>query len=195
MIEKILLAFIPVFVAVDAIGVMPIFISLTEELTLKEKLFVVIQSMITALTVAIGFIFLGKFIFKVLSISVGDFMIAGGVILFFIAIIDLIFTNKQRKLPPKESGAVPLGTPLIAGPAVLTTSMIIISVYGLAATIISIVLNILVAGLIFMFSEVLIKLLGKVGTKVFSKIVSLFLAAIAIMMIRRGIVMLIDELK
>jgi multiple antibiotic resistance protein len=195
MIENILLAFIPVFVAVDAIGVMPIFVSITEDLSIKEKTFVILQSMITALSVAIGFIFLGKFIFKVLGISVGDFMIAGGVILFFIAIIDLLFTNKQRRIPFKESGAVPLGTPLIVGPAVLTTSMMIISVYGLFATIVSIIANIILAGVIFLSSELLIKILGKVGTKVVSKIVSLFLAAIAVMMIRKGLMMIITEFK
>ncbi len=191
MIENIILAFIPIYIAVDAIGVMPIFITLTEDLDLKEKIYVIIQSMITALTVAIGFIFLGKLIFKLLNITVGDFMIAGGIILFFIAIMDLIFTNKQRRIPYRESGAVPLGTPLIAGPAVLTTSMIMIPNYGLIPTIISIVLNIILAGIVFLFSEILIKILGRVGTKVISKIVSVFLAAIAVMMIRKGLMFII----
>lgn len=187
MINRILLAFIPIFVAVDAVGVLPIFVSLTQGFGKNEKAKIIIQSLITALGMAVGFIFLGKAIFKILGITVGDFMIAGGIILFCIAIIDLLNPGKHRRIPAKDLGAVPLGTPLIVGPAVLTTSLIIISTYGLLATLASVILNVLIAGLIFFFSDLLIKALGEAGSKALSKITSLLLAAIAVMMIRKGI--------
>jgi hypothetical protein len=78
MIQKILLAFIPVFVAVDAIGVLPIYISLTTDLTGPERGRIILQSMLTTFGIAVGFVFLGKAIFAVLGIAIGDFMIAGG---------------------------------------------------------------------------------------------------------------------
>ncbi|MEW6536410.1 MAG: MarC family protein [Candidatus Auribacterota bacterium] len=192
MIKNILLAFIPLFVAVDAIGVLPMFVSLTQGLNQQEKRTVIIQSMITALCLAFGFIFLGKAVFKFLGITIGDFMIAGGSVLFCIAIIDILNPEKKRRLPSKDMGAVPLGTPLIVGPAVLTTSLAIIAEYGTAATLISVLLNVLLAGLIFFFSRLLIRALGEAGTKALSKVMALLLAAIAVMMIRKGIFQVIS---
>jgi len=187
MLKNILLSFIPLFVAVDAIGVLPIFVSLTEGLEKNEKAKVIIQSMLTASGLAIGFVLVGKLIFKWLGITMGDFMVAGGVILFCLAIIDLTNPAKRRRIPGKELGTVPLGTPLIAGPAVLTTSLVIVSQFGLYPTIVSLVANILVAGLIFRFASALMKLLGEAGTKALSKITSLLLAAIAVMLVRKGL--------
>jgi multiple antibiotic resistance protein len=187
MLKNILLAFIPVFVAVDAVGVLPIFISLTEGLKQREKSKIILESMLTALGLAIGFIFLGRAVFKLLSVTVSDFMIAGGAILFCLAMIDIINPVKKRRIPSRELGIVPLGTPLIVGPAVLTTSMIIVPHYGIGPTLISVIANVLIAGLVFRLSTVLIKLLGEAGTKALSKITSLLLAAIGVMMIRKGI--------
>jgi len=187
MLKNILLSFIPLFVAVDAIGVLPIFVSLTEGLEQKKRAQIIIQSMLTACCLAIGFILVGKLIFNLLGITMGDFMIAGGAILFCLAIIDVLSPTKKRRIPSDELGVVPLGTPLIVGPAVLTTSMVIISQYGLYPTIISVLANILVAGLIFRASFVLIKILGEAGSKALSKITSLLLAAIAVMLIRKGL--------
>jgi multiple antibiotic resistance protein len=186
-IRNILLAFIPIFVAVDATGVLPMFISLTKDLEQKERTKVILQSMITATALAIGFVLIGKEVFKVLGIAMGDFMIAGGAILFSLAILDMISPGKQRRSPASELGAVPIGTPLIAGPAVLTVSMLISSEYGLFPTLISIIANILIAGAVFRLSDILIKVLGEAGSKALSKITSLLLAAIAVMLIRKGL--------
>jgi len=188
MVRNILLSFIPIFVAVDAIGVLPIFVSLTEGMEPSQRTKIIIQSMFTALCLAVGFIFLGQAVFKVLGITIGDFMIAGGAILFSLAITDMVNPAKKRRIPNQELGVVPLGTPLIVGPAVLTTSLVIISQYGLFATLISVLVNILLAGIIFNLSSVLIKVLGEAGSKALSKITSLLLAAIAVMMVRKGLI-------
>jgi len=193
MIRDIFLSFIPIFVAVDAIGVLPIFVSLTEGIEQHQKTKIIIQSMFTALCLAVGFIFLGKAVFNLLGITIGDFMVAGGAILFCLAVTDIINPVKRRRMPGHELGAVPLGTPLIVGPAVLTTSLVIISQYGLLATLISVLVNILLAGLIFSLSSILIKVLGQAGTKALSKVMSLLLAAIAVMMVRKGILIFLGK--
>jgi multiple antibiotic resistance protein len=187
MAKNILLAFIPIFVAVDAVGVLPIFVSLTEGMRRDEKTKTITQSVLTALLLAVGFVFLGKAVFKLLGITIGDFMIAGGAILFCLAITDIINPVKKQRMPGQQLGAVPLGTPLIVGPAVLTTSMIIISQYGLVATLISVVVNILLAGIILSASSVLMRVLGDAGSKALSKVMHLLLAAIATMLIRKGL--------
>jgi multiple antibiotic resistance protein len=187
MLKNILLSFIPVFVAVDAIGVLPIFIGLTEGTDSKAKGKIIIQSMLTASGLAIGFMLLGKGVFRLLGITVEDFMIAGGAILFCLAITDILNPVKKRRMPSADLGAVPLGTPLIVGPAVLTTSLVIISHYGFWPTVISVLLNILLAGLIFRASSALMRFVGEAGAKALSKITSLLLAAIAVMLIRKGL--------
>jgi multiple antibiotic resistance protein len=191
--RNILLSFIPLFVAVDAIGVLPIFVSLTEGLDKQQKNKIIVQSMVTAFLLAVGFILVGKLVFKLLGITIGDFMVAGGALLFCIAIIDLINPAKERRIPIKDLGAVPIGTPLIVGPAVLATSLLIISEYGPLPTIIAVIGNILFAGLIFSGSYWLIKALGEAGTKALSKIMSLLLAAIAVMLMRKGILLFIGH--
>jgi len=192
MLKNILLSFIPVFVAVDAIGVLPIFFSLTEEVEARQRTKIIVQSMLTASALAVGFILVGKGVFQLLGITIGDFMIGGGGILFCLAIMDLINPTKKRRVPGTELGVVPLGTPLIVGPAVLTTSMVIISQYGFWPTVISVLLNILLAGLVFKASGALMRIVGESGAKALSKITSLLLAAIAVMLIRKGLMQFLE---
>ena len=187
MLYNILLSFIPIFVAVDAIGVLPIVTSLTQGLDQKQKNRIILQSMLTAACLAVGFVLVGKLVFRALGITMGDFMIAGGVILFCLAIIDIVNPIKRRRMPSNDLGVVPLGTPLIAGPAVLTTSMLAVSEYGLLPTLISVIANILLAGAFLRLSVLLIRLLGDAGAKALSKVSSLLLAAIAVMLVRKGL--------
>lgn len=114
-------------------------------------------------------------------------MISGGIVLFCIAIIDLLTNKKRRRLPLNELGVVPIGTPLIAGSAILATCLIIIPEYGVISTLISIFINILLAVIIFYFSDFIIKILGDNGSKAISKVTTLLLSAFAIMMIRKEI--------
>jgi len=187
--KSFILSFIPIFVAVDALGVLPIFISLTEGIKKEKKLRIIKQSVIAALIIAIAFIFVGKGIFSIIGVTVEDFMIAGGAVLFIISVTDLLFPAKRRKT--STVGVVPLGTPLIAGPAVLTTSLISIDNIGLWPTLLSVVLNIFLAGVVFTSSDFLIKTLGVEGSRGISKVSSLLLAAIGIMMIRKGLTQII----
>ena len=190
------LAFIPIFVAVDALGVLPIFISLTERVNRAARIRVIRDSIITAALIAVTFIFIGKGVFRFLGITVYDFMVAGGSLLFIISINDILRPGKTTRIAGQGPGVVPLGMPLIVGPAVLTTSPIIIDAYGLAPTLVSVVLNILIAGAIFYSSDLIMRLIGRSGARAISKVASLFLAAIGIMMIRKGVVHIcLDFLK
>lgn len=187
MLEDIALAFIPIFIAVDAIGVLPIFLNFTSEMEQKLRQKIIIQSCVFAFLVSTGFIIIGKAVFNSLGIEIEDFMIAGGILLFCISILNIIKQQKTQRIPVEELSFVPLGTPLIAGPAVLTTSLIISEQFGIVISIISIALNLIIACIIFSLSEILIKIIGKSGSKALSKITSLLLAAIAVMMIRKGL--------
>jgi multiple antibiotic resistance protein len=194
MMKSFWLCFVPLFVAVDAVGVLPLFINLTEGIDNQKIRRTVLQSMITALIVALAFIALGTVILKLLGITVADFMIAGGTLLFVISIRDILSTEKRSyAVDPESMGAVPIGVPLITGPAVLTTSMLLINEHSLFITSAAIIINILIAGGVFVFAPFIHKVLGKTGSKTVSKITSLLLAAIGVMIVRRGIAVFIAQ--
>ncbi len=187
MLKNYFLAFVPIFVAVDALGILPIFMSLTHDIPKSEREELARHSTITALLVAISFLFVGKLVLLWLGITINDFLVAGGAILFILSIRDLLTFGKTSRVPNDTAGVVPLAVPLIVGPAVLTTSLILLNSYGIFPTLFSIVANILICGLVLYFSGSLSKILGKAGSHTLSKIFNLLLAAIGVMLIRRGI--------
>jgi multiple antibiotic resistance protein len=184
---EIFLPFIPLFVAFDALGILPIFVSLTSEMETPERKRVIRQSTLTAFLVSIGFLAAGRWVFNLLGISISDFKIAGGILLFIIAIVDLIFPERTRTFPKETLGVVPIGIPLITGPAVLTLLLMIVPTYGYAATIVCLVFNLLIVWLVFSQSQWIMQLLKEGGSKGVAKVSSLLLAAFAMMMIRVGL--------
>jgi len=187
------LCFIPLFVAVDAVGLLPIFSGLTEGIAEARVKRIILQSIITATVVALAFVFLGNALLESLGIKASDFMIAGGILLFALSLTDLLSVGKsQAQVADLESlGAVPLGVPLLVGPAVLTTSILLVNEHGILPTAAMLILNILIAGLSFLLSGHIMRRLGKPGSKTVSKLASLLLAAIAVMMVRKGIGLLL----
>jgi len=188
------LCFVPLFVAVDAIGVLPMFMGFTQDIDSAKIRKILFQSVFTAAAVALAFIVMGPAILKLLGITVADFMVAGGVLLFIISMSDLLTTEKrQRRVDPEGLGAVPLGVPLITGPAVLTTSILLVNEYGFIMTSLAVLINIFLAGLVFSLAGPINRLLGKAGARIVSKIAGLLLAAIAVMIIRKGLAIFIKE--
>jgi multiple antibiotic resistance protein len=184
------LTFVPLFVAMDAIGVLPILVPLTEDMKPRERNRTVRLAVITALGLGLGFVAIGKGIFLFLGIEVSDFLIAGGLILFLLAAKELI-TGKmfeaQASVGADTVGVVPIGTPLVVGPAVLTTLLILTGQYSVIVVLFSFIANLAIAWLLFSQANRVIAFLGQGGVRATSKIVSLFLAAIAIKMIRQGV--------
>jgi len=179
--------FIPLFVAMDIFAVLPIFISVTNNMTESKRSAVVRQSIVTALAVSMVFVALGEAVFRILGITINDFKIAGGLILLVIAILDMIRYSEDRRKPHETIGVVPIGVPLIVGPAVLTTIIVLIGNYGLIPTIISLILNLLIVWVSFIKAQKIIKMFGRNGIVAMSKVMALLLAAIAVMMIRLGL--------
>ncbi len=184
---KIFLPFIPLFVAFNVLGILPIFTSLTSEMVQSERKRVARQSILTGFLVSVGFLGAGKWIFALMEITVSDFQIAGGILLFIIAVVDLIFPEKTRSFPKDTMGVVPIGIPLIVGPAVLTLILIIVHTYGYFSTILCLILNLLIVWLAFGQSRWILRLLKEGGAKGMGKVFSLLLAAFAMMMIRIGL--------
>jgi multiple antibiotic resistance protein len=186
--KTLLLAFIPLFVAIDVLAVVPLFITLTDGLSETEKRKMITQSTFAVLCIAILFLFLGRLLFRFLGITENDFRIGGGVLLLAISVTDLLYSRMDRRRKPETGvGIVPIGIPLIIGPAALTTILILVDNYGYIFTLISLLMNLAIVWIVFRNSQFIIKILGKNGANAMGRIMAIFLAAIAVMMIRIGI--------
>lgn len=186
MIEKFFLAFIPVFVAIDPIGLVAIFMGLGTTASREDRKRQAYLGIFTALCVAIGFIFLGKIIFAALGITVADFQVAGGLILLVLAVRELVTFGPLDRGGSDEFGVVPLGMPLIAGPALLTALLILVDTVGLLFTLLSLLVNLALVAIAFCNADRFTRWMGKQGLRGVSKIIALLLAAIAVSLIRRG---------
>ncbi|HHW19829.1 MAG TPA: MarC family protein [Thermodesulfovibrio thiophilus] len=183
-----LLTFIPLFVAIDAPGILPLYISFIEGIPHTERKHIARQSVITAFLVAISFLLLGNVIFYLLGINLEDFMIAGGILLLILSISDILRV-KEREIEMSDTlGVVPIGTPLLAGPATLTTVIILSGTHGYPIVIFSLFLNLLIAWIILDKADFVIKIMGIYGIKAFAKVMALLLSAIAISLIKRGLI-------
>jgi multiple antibiotic resistance protein len=185
---KFLLAFIPLFVAIDPIGLVAIFLGLGQNIPAERRQKIADQATWTGGLVALGFLFLGQSVFTVLGISVSDFQIAGGLILFILAAKDLIQSAAEPEKLPEDFGVVPLGMPLIAGPASITTLLVLAQnqSIGLAVILVALAVNLVLVVLALHYSGWLGRKIGPTGLRAISKIISMLLAAIAVSMIRQG---------
>ncbi len=154
----------------------------------KTKKRLAVESTLAALVVSVIFALAGRPIFTFLGITITDFRIGGGIILLVLAVTDLLFSTEERKRKETSIGVVPIGIPLIIGPAAMTTILLLVDTYGILLTMFSIFINLILVLIVFVNSNFVIKILGNAGSKAFAKIASLFLAAIAVMMIRVGLV-------
>jgi multiple antibiotic resistance protein len=185
--DKFLKAFIPLFVAIDPIGLAAIFLALGTGVPVDTRRKIARQAAWTGGGVALLFLLLGQSIFTALGITVNDFQIAGGLILFILAARDLI--HSAAEVPPKladDFGVVPLGMPLIAGPASITTLILLSQTLGVVITLVALAVNLVLVVLAFAYSAKIGSWIGPTGMRAISKIISLLLAAIAVNMVRRG---------
>ncbi len=188
--ESFLLAFVPLFVAIDPIGLIPLFMGVTEGFDYAEKKRLAIQSVFTAFIV--GFIFgvAGHYIFAFLGISPADFKIAGGVLLLIFSVREIYGNSAkltQGNVHDAFIGIVPLGIPMIVGPAVITTILILHDLHSLITIMLALAANLIITLGLFVYSDAIVKRTGEAFGKVVAKVVAIFLAAIGIMMIRKGV--------
>jgi multiple antibiotic resistance protein len=184
---KFLQTFIPLFVAIDPVGLAAVFLALSHDALPAVRRRIAWQATLTGGLVAVGFLLLGRNVFAAVGISGSDFQIAGGLILFILAARDLTQPEGAPVKLPEDFGIVPLGMPLIAGPALITTLLVLVQTQGMRMTVAALAVNLGIVALAFVGSEWLGRRVGETGLRAISKIISMLLAAIAVAMIRRGL--------
>lgn len=182
------MCFIALFVAVDVLGILPIYTGLVEGTSLERRRNLVRDCLLSALLLGMLFLFLGRAVFRLIGITMGDFQVAGGLVLLLIGVLDLVGDEKKLRKPAEALGVVPLGIPLIVGPAVISVLLLLHDQYGSAPTLVAFVANLVIVGLGFRFAPALRRVMGANGMRATSKVMMLLLIAIGVRMIRLGIV-------
>lgn len=181
---------VPVFVAMDPLGALPLVVVWTGGLSPAERDRQLRDGLLTALAVGVLFVIGGRWLLGVLGVGVSDFLVAGGLVLLVLAVSDLVVGGGHEARGSSgrpDFGAVPIGTPILAGPATLATLLILVDHYGLPLALLALLANLLLAWRLFRRAGLITRLLGRNGLRATSKVVSLLLAAIAIKLIREGL--------
>ncbi len=183
---------IALFVVIDPIGTVPLFIALTEKMGRKERKAVSKTAIITSGVLLVLFAVAGTQILTIFGITIFSFMIAGGILLFIVAIELLThgiwrFGASGGNLTAGESGVVPLAFPLLAGPGAITSVIISFQTAGLIVTILSIAIVIGITYVILQSINSIYRLLGRRGSMIITRVFAVFIAAIAIQYIIEGV--------
>jgi len=181
-------AFIVLFVVFDPIGNIPLFHTFTVKFDTKEKRRIINSSVLIALVILVFFAIAGAFILGIFNVSISDFMVAGGILLFILAVEGLLGREEGRWIDSDDVAVVPLATPLMAGPgAIYTVIYLMVPPYGPIIAFVAIIANVLLQWILLVYSEKILRLIGKTGSTVISRIMAFILSAIAISMIIAGI--------
>src|SRR5262245_2533324 len=130
LLRSLLETFIPLFVAVDVVALVLVYLGIGFSLDEAGRRRLVLEATLTAAAVGVGFLLAGDVILELLGVSVEDFQIAGGALLFVLSLYDLLHPDLPLRQPGTRPGVVPLGIPMIVGPAVLTTLLTLARTYG-----------------------------------------------------------------
>ncbi len=184
-------SFIILFVVMDPPGSIPVFIAVTRRMSAAERRRELNHAVIVATLLLLLFAFLGKLILDLLGISLNSFMIAGGILLLLIS-FDLLRGERKCGVVSETDtgtgvGAVPIGTPMLAGPGAITAVMVIIQSSGVMVVLFAIIAAIIATRFLLGQSYRLYTFMGEGGTEVLSRVIGIIVAAIAIEFIGTGI--------
>lgn len=187
-VEDLIRSTIALFVVMDPIGSVPLFIAMTQKMETKERVAVTKTAVITAAALLIVFAVAGTQILSIFGVTIASFMVAGGVLLFIVA-IELLTHGEWRfgsAGSQGESGVVPLAFPLLAGPGAITAVIISFQTSGIIVTALSIAIVVGITALILRYVDKIYKVLGRRGSVIVTRVFAVFISAIAVQFIVEG---------
>ncbi|MCI4679173.1 MarC family protein [Rhodoblastus acidophilus] len=202
MFETLKAAFTTLLVTIDPPGVASVFLALTAGMSFQARREVALRAISIAFAVLVLFAFAGRPILNLLGISIAAFQIAGGLLLFHIA-VEMVFGREERNKKDFASQAIthdhisniaafPLAIPLLAGPGSITATILLAEradnhwslFFALAAVIASIMA---ITFLAFLFADWFGRLLGATGRIVLSRMLGVILSALAAQFVIDGV--------
>ncbi|MCL7395062.1 MAG: MarC family protein [Thaumarchaeota archaeon] len=187
-IEELAKSIVALFIIVDPIGNVPIFMGLTSNMSREERRKTFETAIIISFVLLNIFALAGQSILSIFNISIHSFKIAGGLLLLIISMKILLHGMWEEKyLSSRSIGVVPIAFPLLVGPGAITLTIVNIQTAGVLVTVISVIVVLLITWLILRAIEPINSFLGETGSVVISRLMAVFIAAIAIEFIASGI--------
>lgn len=187
-------ATLALFIILDPIGLLPVVMALTSGQETHARQRVLYLSGIVAFVLMVVLTFTAKAIFQLYGITMADFQIAGGLVLFGVA-VQTINERHWGESVGHGAGIVPIACPLLVGPGAVATSILALDRYGVAVTLLAIVAAFAAVMLCFRFTNSLYRLLGETGAGVVARLMGMLLAAIAVQFIHQGVVEILKEIR
>ncbi len=184
--EALLYAVGLLFFIFDPFASLPIFISLTKNSDDKEKMRSANRAIIVAAILFIIFTLLGTNLLAVFGISIDAFRIAGGLVLILMA-TEIIFGFSLSRQGATDVAWVIVATPILTGPGVIATSILLVNVVGIPITLIAGVIALAITWAMLRNSVLIVRKVGPNVIEIFSKIIGLLIAAMAIEYILSGV--------
>lgn len=182
-------AFVTLFVIIDPFSSTPVFYAMTRKKTKEERFEAAKTAVLVAATALFAFMVAGPVLFEYMGITIPNFKIAGGIILFIIGLEYVLKLSLPREKEETKVNleVIVIGVPLITGPGALTAAVVLVSTVGLYITMIAAGLVMAVTFVILLMAPRVMALLGETGSEVFSRIMGLLLASLAVNMILTGL--------
>ena len=187
-----LLYFTSFFSLINPLGSMPVFLTMTGNLTKKERARTAVKAVITAFVTLMLFAFGGQMLFKFFGISVDSFRVVGGII-FFMMGYDMLnarlssmknLSQDQVKEYVDDISVTPLGIPMIAGPGAITNSIVLMQdseTFAMKIVLVgTIVFTMILTLVIYLGGSTITKFLGETGNKIMLKLMGLIVMVIAV---------------
>lgn len=169
------------FAVIDIIGSIPIIIGLKERTGTIEAA----KASWVSLGIMLVFLFVGNSILDIIGIQIGDFAIAGSILLFIIAFEMILGIKISKEEMSNTASVVPLAFPLIAGTGTLSTLLSIRAEYNIVSIVIAIIINVIVVYFVLKYLNLLEKFLGVGGIAILKKVFGIVLLALAIKLFRK----------
>ena len=198
MLEIFIKTFVLYFIVIDPLGNTPLFLIITQHLETKDKIKTALGGIMIATIILLFFALLGNFILSYLNISFSAFTVAGGIILFLISMEMLFDKRQQRKeedlnYSSDKISVFPLATPLLAGPAGITS--IIVSVTDIGGNFTNQVVGIFSLFLVMVITFIIFYVASKSSNTINKKVISVISRVIAIILAGLSVQYILDGIK
>lgn len=181
---------VALFVITDSIGNLPFFIGLTEGATKDERKKIFSSAVFTGLFLLLVFVFFGTLIFDLFNLTIDDLKIAGGILLFILA-LEILLRGKVGFEHKEDIGIVPLGCPLLVGPGAITSTLVLLRIYNFWVVLAAVLTCFLLIWILLIFAERIFLLIGRNGSLIVAKISAIIISVIAVNFVREGILSLL----
>jgi multiple antibiotic resistance protein len=205
--EFALIAFSTIFFIVDPLGTIPIFLAISEGASLEKRKKTAWRASVAALLILLLFAFIGDWVLRLFRVTISSFQIAGGILIFIIAISMLQAQRSRTKSGPEEElerlgdedvSIFPLAIPMLSGPAAITTVMVLMNLSASVTQRGIVILAIILTGCSCYFilkeSVRLLRVLRQTGINVLTRLMGLLLAVIAVQFVIDGIRSVLSEI-